>query len=157
WPISAGAERIVQLAPIRARDASFRELVGPGGRPIDHDLQRARREALLAAFDTARPDAVIIEAFPFGRRAFRFELDPLLKAARSRRPRPRMLCSLRDIVVLPDDAGRRREIIDRVQADFDFVLVHGDPGFIPLDESFPAAPEIADRLIYTGYVGAPDE
>jgi predicted glycosyltransferase len=156
WPISVRAARIVQLAPIKARDASFKELIGPGGRPIDQNLQRARRAALLAAFDAVRPDAVVIEAFPFGRRAFRFELEPLLEAARARRPRPRMFCSVRDIVVLPDDATRRREIIDRVQADFDFVLVHGDPGFIPLDESFPAAPKIADRLIYTGYISAPD-
>src|SRR5205823_3508905 len=114
------------------------------------------REALLAAFDAARPDVVMIEAFPFGRRAFRFELEPLLETARARRPRPLMLCSLRDIVVVPDDSARHREIIDKVQADFDFVLVHGDPGFIPLGESFSAAPEIADRLIYTGYVRAPD-
>ncbi len=151
------AERIVQLAPVRARDASFKELVGPGGQPIDQNLQQARREALLAAFDAAQPDAVVIEAFPFGRRAFRFELEPLLEAARARRPRPRILCSVRDIVIVPDDAMRHREIVDRVQADFDFVLVHGDPGFIPLDESFPSASKIADRIIYTGYISAPDQ
>ncbi len=157
WSISVRAERIVQLAPVRARDASFKELVGPGGQPIDQNLQQARREALLAAFDAAQPDAVVIEAFPFGRRAFRFELEPLLEAARARRPRPRILCSVRDIVIVPDDAMRHREIVDRVQADFDFVLVHGDPGFIPLDESFPSASKIADRIIYTGYISAPDQ
>ena len=157
WPISVGAERQIQLPSIRARDASFKELVGPGGQPIDLELKNSRREALLAAFDAARPDAVVIEAFPFGRRSFRFELEPLLEAARARRPRPRILCSLRDIVVVPDEAARRRDIIDRVRADFDFVLVHGDPDFIPLDESFPAASEIADRIIYTGYIGASDQ
>jgi predicted glycosyltransferase len=157
WPISARAERVVQLTPVSARDASFKELVGPGGQPIDQKVEKSRREALLAAFDAARPDAVVIEAFPFGRRAFRFELEPLLEAARARRPRPRILCSLRDIVVVPDEAARRRDIIDRVRADFDFVLVHGDPDFIPLDESFPAASEIADRLIYTGYISAADQ
>jgi predicted glycosyltransferase len=31
--------------------------------------------------------------------------------------------------------------------------VHGDPTLVPFEASFPAAPEIADRLIYTGYVG----
>ena len=44
------------------------------------------------------------------------------------------------------------EIIDRVRADFDFVLVHGDPAFVPLEASFPRASEIAERLVYTGYV-----
>jgi predicted glycosyltransferase len=157
WPISARAERLIQLTPVSARDASFKELVGPGGQPIDQKLKKSRRDALLAAFDAASPDAVVIEAFPFGRRAFRFELEPLLEAARARRPRPRILCSLRDIVVVPDELTRRRDIIDRVRADFDFVLVHGDPDFIPLDASFPAASEIADRLIYTGYISAPDQ
>ena len=150
-PICVQSARIVQLAPIRARDASFKELVGPGGRPIDEKLRETRRGALLAAFEAARPDAVVIEAFPFGRRAFRFELEPLIEAARLRRPRPRILCSVRDIVVMPDDPRRRREIIDRVRTDFDLVFVHGDPGFIPLEASFSAASEIADRLVYTGY------
>ena len=155
-PICVQSARIVQLAPIRARDASFKELVGPDGRPIDEKLREARRGALLAAFEAARPDAVVIEAFPFGRRAFRFELEPLIEAARLRRPRPRVLCSVRDIVVMPDDPKRRREIIDRVRTDFDFVLVHGDPDFIPLEASFSAASEIADRLIYTGYISETD-
>jgi predicted glycosyltransferase len=37
------------------------------------------------------------------------------------------------------------------------VLVHGDPALIPFEASFPAAPDIADRLIYTGYVSPPAE
>jgi predicted glycosyltransferase len=144
--------RIVQLPPIRARDASFQELVDAAGRPVDDRLRIARREALLQALQAARPDAILIEAFPFGRRAFRFELDALIVAASSRLPRPLMLCSLRDIVVLHDHEKRGREIVDRVRADFDFVLVHSDPAFIPLEASFPAAAEISDRLIYTGYI-----
>jgi predicted glycosyltransferase len=154
--VCAESVRIVQLAPIRSQDSTFKNLVGPNGRPIDHKLQEARRDALLAALDSTRPDAVIIEAFPFGRRAFRFEIESLVQGARSRRPRPRILCSVRDIVIVPDEASRLREIIDRVRADFDFVLVHGDPDFIPLEASFSAASEIADRLIYTGYIGDPD-
>jgi len=125
--ICAESSLIVQLPPIRARDASFKELIGPDGQLINEKLQEARRDVLLAAFRLARPDAVLIEAFPFGRRAFRFEIEPLIEVARSRSPRPLLLCSLRDIVVVPDEARRLREIIDRVRADFDFVLVHGDP------------------------------
>jgi predicted glycosyltransferase len=152
----SSAERIVQLSPIRASDMGFKDLVGAEGRPIDEKLQSLRRAALLSALEAARPDVVIIEAFPFGRRAFRFELDPLINAARSRHPRSLVLCSLRDIVVAPEDPKRRREIVDRVRSDFDFVLVHGDPAFIPLEASFPQASEIADRLIYTGYVSEAD-
>ena len=146
------AERVIQLPPIRALDSGFNVLVDGVGRPIDDELRTVRRSALLAAFADEQPDALLIEAFPFGRRAFRFELDALIEAARARRPRPLILCSLRDIVVLPNDPRRPREIIDRVRNDFDFVLVHGDPAFIPLEDSFPLASEISDGLIYTGYV-----
>ena len=153
---STSARRIVQLPPIRARDASFRELVDAAGRRVDDHLWNLRRVALSEALSAAQPDAILIEAFPFGRRAFRFELDALVDAARSRPPRPLLLCSLRDIVVVPDDEKRRREIVNRVRSDFDFVLVHGDPALIPLEASFPAAAEISDRLIYTGYIGGDD-
>jgi predicted glycosyltransferase len=154
---SARAERIVQLPPVRSRDAGFTTLVDGSGRPIDEDFRSVRRAALLTAFRTASPDAILIEAFPFGRRAFRFELDPLIEAARSRSPPSLVVCSSRDIVVAPRDAKQSLGIVDRVRADFDRVLVHGDPAFVPLEASFPLASEIADRLTYTGYIGGADE
>ena len=102
----------------------------------------------------ARPDAVVLEGFPFARRAFRFELDPLLEAVRAAPRRLPVICSVRDIVVVRNDPQRHREIVDRVRRDIDRVLVHGDPALIPFDASFPPAPDIADRLVYTGYVGS---
>jgi predicted glycosyltransferase len=151
--LDAEFAHIVQLAPIKSQDATFKNLVDPNGQAIDEKFKKIRRDTLVATFESVRPDAVVIEAFPFGRRAFRFEIEPLIEAARSCCPKPRILCSVRDIVVVPDEPSRIREIIDRVRADFDFVLVHGDPAFIPLEASFPAASHIADRIIYTGYVG----
>jgi predicted glycosyltransferase len=143
---------IVQLPPIRARDASF-ALVDEAGAPISDALRAARREQLLAAFAAARPDAVIIEGFPFARRAFRFELDPLIAAARD--AGARVVCSVRDIPTVRADPERLAAIVARVRADFAAVLVHGDAGFIPFDAAFSAAPQIADRLHYTGYVASP--
>jgi len=143
---------IVQLPPVRARDASF-ALVDEAGAPISNELRAARREQLLAAFAAARPDAAIIEGFPFARRAFRFELDPLIAAARD--AGARVVCSVRDIPTVRADPERLAAIAARVRADFDAVLVHGDAGFIRFDAAFPAAPEIADRLHYTGYVADP--
>ena len=148
--------RFVQLETVRARDARF-ELIDGAGNPLDDALRQRRRAALLDAFEAARPDVVLIEGFPFARRAFRFELDPLIAAVRASRPQPRLICSVRDIVVMRDDPARHREIVERVRGDFDAVLVHGDPEFIPFEASFPAAPEIADRLVYTGYVAPPAE
>jgi predicted glycosyltransferase len=150
------ARRVVQLAPLRATDASFRKLVGVDRQPPDEALWSARREMLLAAFAEAKPDALVIEAYPFGRRAFRRELEPLVAAARARNPPALVLCSLRDIVVPPEKEDRRHDIIKRVRADFDAVLVHGDRRLIGLEVSFPLASEVADQLVYTGYVTAPE-
>jgi predicted glycosyltransferase len=156
-PVALPTDRsidVVQLTPVHARDARF-ELVDGAGEPIDDALRDGRSAVLLAAFAKARPDAVVIEGYPFARRAFRFELEPLIAAVRAARPRPRLLCSVRDIVVMRDDPQRLSDIVARVRRDFDAVLVHGDPALIPFEASFPAAPEIADRLIYTGYVCPP--
>jgi predicted glycosyltransferase len=142
---------IVQLPPIRARDATF-ALVDDAGNPIDDALRTARRDRLLAAFADLRPDAVVIEGYPFARRAFRFELDPLIAAARE--AGSRVICSVRDIPTVRDDPRRHQDIVARVRRDFDAVLVHGDRNFIPFEIPFPPAPQIADRLIYTGYVTA---
>ena len=144
---------LVQLPPIRARDATF-TLVDAAGNPVDDDLRAARRERLLAAFAAVRPQAVVIEGFPFARRAFRFELDPLIAAARE--TDARVICSVRDIPTVRADSDRLDDIVARVRAGFDAVLVHGDPAFIPFDAAFPAAPRIADRLHYTGYVANAD-
>lgn len=145
------AIEFVQLPPIRALDARF-ALVDGSGAPVDDGLRTRRRDLLLECFSALRPDALVLEGFPFARRAFRSELDPLIAAARSAPWRPPVICSVRDIVVVRDDPGRRHEIVNRVRQDVDLVMVHGDPALIMFDASFPAAREIADRLVYTGYV-----
>jgi len=150
WPIRS--LHFVQLPPIRALDARF-GLVDDGDRPIDDELRAARVRMLLAAFEEAGPDALVVEGFPFARRAFRFELDPLIAAARQ--AGACVVCSVRDVIQPRDDPARHRAIVDRVRADFDAVLVHGDPSLVPFDAGFPSAPEIADRLRYTGYVTEP--
>jgi predicted glycosyltransferase len=103
-------------------------------------------------FAQTQPDLLLIEQFPFGRRAFRFELMPLLEAARNGPRRPIVACSLRDVLVAKSDPQRQAEMIALVRRYFDRVLVHGDPAVIPLEASFPAATALTDRLSYTGYV-----
>ena len=145
---------MVQLPPIRARDASF-ALIDGDGNPVDDELRAARRDTVLAALAEARPDVVVIEGYPFARRAFRFELDPLIAAGR--KAGSRIVCSVRDIPTVRDDPQRHRDIVARIEADFDRVLVHGDRNFIPFDAAFPLAKEIAGRLVYTGYVAPPPQ
>jgi predicted glycosyltransferase len=151
-----GGFATIQLPPARAADAGFKTILDESGRPIDDAFRARRRELVLAAFARVRPHVLLIESFPFGRRAFRFELLPLIAAARQAAPRPAILASVRDVLVARDDPARAAAIVDTVRRDFDAVLVHGDPALIGLAASFPAAAAIADRLHYTGYVAGPE-
>ncbi len=150
--LDTGRLRIHQLPPAEAADSSFSVLLDETGRPIDEDWRVRRREALLALFAATAPDLLLIEQFPFGRRAFRFELLPLLEAALARRPKPAIFASLRDILVAKPDPKRGAEMVALAERYFDRVLVHGDPRVIGLEESFPAAAALGERLVYTGYV-----
>jgi predicted glycosyltransferase len=142
----------VALPPVRAGQGGFSELVDLAGAPAGKAYLEARRETLLAAFDAFRPDIVLIEAFPFGRRQMRFELDPLLERANHAQRAPLVACSLRDIVQEGRKPGRDRETVDVLQRSFDLLLVHGDPHLIALDASFPLAHEIESLIRYTGIV-----
>ena len=76
-----------RLPPVKAGPAGFSDLVTPDGEPFGPDLRAARAARLLALFAEVEPDILLLEAFPFGRRAMRFELLPLLEAgARASRP-----------------------------------------------------------------------
>lgn len=150
--IDFGAACVAQLPPATAADATFKVLLDESGRPIDDDWRARRRAALLETFETMRPDVVLIELYPFGRRQFRFELTPLLDAAQARRPRPTVACSVRDILVAKTKPGRNEEIVETVRQRFDAVLVHGDPRVVPFEATFPLAGGIAERIRYTGYV-----
>ena len=141
--------RVVRLPPARTKDASFKTLLGEDGRPVDDRWRVRRRAALLDAFHAAAPDIVLIETFPFGRWQFRFELLPLLDAARGR---ARIVCSLRDILVPKRNPDRLAAIVDIVRDYFDLVLVHGDPDLVRLEATFAPAASIAAKLRYTGYV-----
>jgi predicted glycosyltransferase len=63
--------------------------------------------------------------------------------------------SLRDILQRHGKPERDEETVRLVRAHFDRVLVHGDPTFARLGDSFPLADRIADRVSYTGLVCAP--
>jgi len=144
------------LPPVRAADETFAVLVDERGNPIDDAWKDGRMARLMAVFDMVQPDVLLVEQFPFGRRQFRFELMPLLEQARMSPNRPRILSSIRDVLVRKRNPKREREMVTLAETWFDRVLVHGDPEVIPLDASFPQAAEIVHKLAYTGYVVDPD-
>ncbi len=154
--------KLVQLPPVRAADKYFRVLLDGTGKAIDDAWRDDRRRRLVALYEELRPDILVIELFPFGRRQMRFELIPLLDAAKSAPRPPIIVSSVRDILVEKDKPQRNLEMVDYANTYFDSVLVHGDPGLISFDATFPLAEKLGKRLHYTGYVvdqackGAPD-
>jgi predicted glycosyltransferase len=145
----------IALPPVAAATSGFSGLAHKDGTPVDQRFLDDRRDRLLAAFHAAKPDVVIIEAYPFGRRQMRFELLPLIDAIGAARPRPKLFTSVRDILQQQKKAGRDEETVAALDAHFDGVLVHGDPGFVRLEETFPLAGRIVDKISYTGLVAPP--
>ncbi len=150
--LDIGAARLVQLPPARSADETFKILLDEDDRPIDDAWRARRRDRLLALYEETQPDALVLEMFPFGRRALRFELIPLLDRARATTPRPKVFGSVRDILIHRPRADREAEFLETVRTRFDRILVHGDPRLLALDATFPLAREIAGKLAYTGYL-----
>ncbi len=119
------------------------------------EAQTLRRQMILATFNHCQPQVILIELFPFGRKKFAGEILPLLKAAkRAGQFRPSVFCSLRDIMVNArkdqqrhDD--RARWLVDRY---FDGVLLHSDPKFAALEDSFRPKRLLNTPVHYTGFV-----
>lgn len=150
--LSVGTADFVQLPPARAVDVYFKDLRDADDRPLDDAWRADRRRHLLDLYDSVRPDIVLTELFPFGRRQFAFEVEPLLDAARADPRRPLIAASVRDILVQPGKPERIDEMIARAERWYDQVLVHGDPALVGFEETFPRLAAIADRVRYTGYV-----
>ena len=151
-----GTSRFIQLPPTRATDKYFKVLVDEHDNRIDDAWKDGRRARLLAIEDELRPDIILIELYPFGRRQMRFEIEPLLEAAQARgAQRPLIASSVRDILVEPGKPERVDEMVERIRRFFDLVLIHGDPAFITFEETFPRMAEITDISQYTGYVADP--
>lgn len=151
--IPTGVE-IVALPPIG---------VGPEGGLVSQEpgltleeARAARRGMLLRCLDEIAPDVLMVELFPFGRRKFASELLPLLQAARSAKRPPLVVSSVRDLLVNghPDKQRHDDEAARRLDAYFDAVIVHGDPRFARLEETFQPTVPAGVPVMYSGFVSA---
>jgi predicted glycosyltransferase len=149
-----GVESVV-LPVIAASDQGFSALTDASGRPVDDAYKAARRDLLIETLASVRPDIVVIEAYPFGRRQMRFELLPLVDAIAAMRPKPALVTSVRDILQERVKAGRNEEAVELINRHFDLVMVHGDPDFATLGDTFPPAASITAEIASTGLVAAP--
>jgi predicted glycosyltransferase len=138
---------LVELPALRA--ASDWSLVAH-----EPDARPRRRELLLEALEATRPAAIVVELFPFGRRRFADELVPLFEAAGRLEPRPLIVTSVRDILVGKGDDQEAHDTITCVLANryLDGILVHSDPAFARLEESFRPRIPLRVPVRHTGFV-----
>jgi len=141
--------------PGLSMDAEFKNLLaGEKGNSVA-EIKQKRRRALFKLYKETAPDLFIIELYPFGRGAFSFEIDPVLKGIRYGILKPaRVVCSLRDILVdkkkyTPSYEARVAASLNRF---FDALLVHADPALLKLDETFSRVSAITRPVVYTGFV-----
>lgn len=122
------------------------------------DTRIAAHQANIAAL---APDITISEFWPFDRPQLDREMEAVLQASKAACKDNRAIVSVRDVMdAMPDmTAEDRRDMEERqeksvntINEHFDAVLVHGDPQFVRLSDTFAAAADIKVPVIYTGYV-----
>ena len=134
-------------------------LVGEHGEPADEVFAR-RATVLTTTVDEVRPDVVIVDHYPFSKWELESEIVGLIDAARRTNAGVRVVASLRDISA----RSRYEQMSDQEYGDrvtrllgeqFDALVVHSDPSFLRLDDSFPYSGELPVPLTYSGFVVEP--
>lgn len=150
--------QVVRLPGLQM-DSEFNKLVPCDSNLLLDEVKKSRKEQLFRYFQQHKPDVFITELYPFGRKAFRFELDPLLEAIRGGSlPKCSCYCSVRDILV-EKKTGREkfeRRVVQTVNAYFAGIFIHADPEIITLNETFSRLSDIQIPLYYTGFVTKPE-
>ena len=152
--VDAGGVELVALPPVMVRDFDFSTLLTPESVPADAAWMEARRASLESAIATFRPDVLVTETYPLGRRRLGSEFEAAIAAARAARPGAAVLASVRDVPEPPSRPERIEAAAERIRRDYDAVMVHGDPDFLPLATAWPLPDDLAPKLRHTGYVAA---
>jgi predicted glycosyltransferase len=145
--------RMVSL-PGLMMDSDFKRMFSTDpGIPVDQVKER-RKRFLWDVMAGERPDVLIVELYPFGRKAFRFELDPVLMGIRDGALPPcRVICSLRDILVEKTEVDAyEQRVVETLNLGFDAVWIHADPRLVRLNETFSRVNAIAVPVVYTGFI-----
>jgi predicted glycosyltransferase len=140
---------LIPLPPLGVTPAGF------GSGDPRYTTERAwavRSERIQSALAGLDPAVVLVELFPFGRAKFARELVPLLERARAQGAFT--ACSLRDLLVSAREHQRAFDDRARALADahLDAVLVHCDPAFARLEETFRPTRPLSVPVHYTGFV-----
>ncbi len=118
------------------------------------EVKDIRTTRLYEFFRDHKPDVFLVELYPFGRKAFRFELDPILEKIKTGTLSDCLcLCSLRDILVeKANQQKHENRVVKTLNQFFDGLLIHADQQIISLEESFHSFSRLAIPYCYTGFV-----
>lgn len=150
--LNAQGLTVEQLPPLRSDGTDFTRLLDAEGGVAQASLYEAREVALTALVGRMKPDIVITELFPFGRRSLTREFTALLEAATALPTPARLFASVRDILAPPSKPRKAIFAQDFVAQYYDRVLVHSDPDVIALSASWPVTDALHNKLAYTGFV-----
>ncbi len=147
--------RLLQLPPVHVPDFDFSILRTPGGSPADTGWMAARRAALEQALAIFRPDVLVTETFPLGRRMLAAEFEAAIAATRAARPEAAIVASVRDVPEPPKKPERLAEAAGRLRRFYNALLVHGEAPFLSLAASWPLPADLAPMIRHTGYIAGP--
>jgi predicted glycosyltransferase len=140
--------------PALYMDEMFTTLIAGDSDRTVAQIKQDRQEILYRVFNEKQPDIFIVELYPFGRSIFGFELEPLLEDIRAGRFGPvKSVCSLRDILVeKKDPAAYENRVIQKLNRNFDALLIHSDENLLGLSETFSGEDKINIPVVYTGFI-----
>jgi predicted glycosyltransferase len=152
--------RFVHLPPLRMQEDG--SIAGEGDVGA---ILAERRDRMLTVAREAPAAVLVVELYPFGRKKFAVEIDPLIDLVRQRGGR--VACSVRDVLVTDraDQSRHDDRAAQTLAKMFDCVLVHTDPRLFVLTDSFQPQVPMKVPVEHTGYVvrsrsagasGAPD-
>lgn len=154
--VAVSEENVKTLSlPGLEMDAEFQTLKSCDPAMPLAEVKTRRRELLFTHLREERPDVFVTELYPFGRKAFRFELEPLFAAMQDGSlPKSLCCCSVRDILVEKTEGREKFEqrAVETLNGYFDGVLVHADPAIITLGDTFSGLGAIRIPIHYTGFV-----
>ena len=111
-----------------------------------------RRDHMLRVARETRATMLVVELYPFGRKKFAVEIDPLIDAVHEQGGQ--VACSVRDVLVTArvDQARHDDRAAQALNRLFDLVLVHTDEKLFALSDSFQPATPIGIPVDHTGYI-----
>ena len=146
----------IELIPLPRLVRVAGRIVGLGTDAPVASLMEQRIRLLTQAVERIRPDAILVDIYPFSKWEVEEEITLMIAIARRLNARVRVLTSLRDIVPMTLHEVARpglyeAGVLSRL-ASFDAILAHGDPAFARIEDYFDRADDITIPVCYTGFV-----